>query len=234
MSIKRVLVFDTETNGLLPMRDKTTGLPIISEYPYILQLSFVIYNMETSVIEKTYNNYINVADDVIISDKITEITGITKEICKMKGIPIRRALRDFHEAYMSSDRIVAHNLSFDKNIIELEIFRNRVHLRVIPDSYFLFNDMFNSVNNKDTYCSMLKTKQFCNIMINGRYGLYPKAPKLEELHSKLFGFTPVNLHDALIDTLTCLKCYLKHEHQRLLPSSIDDYLKSGGSAGDLF
>lgn len=232
MSITRVLVFDTETNGLLPKRDKNTHLPVINEYPYIIQLSFALYNMKTGMIEQTYNNYIKVSDDVIITDKITEITGITKEICMTKGVPITNALYDFYHAYMLADRIVAHNLSFDKNMIELEIFRNREHLRTIPESYFLFNDMFNSLHNTDTYCTMLKTKHFCNIMINGRYGSYPKAPKLVELHDKLFGFTPENLHDAMIDTLTCLKCYLIHEHKLVLPALIDDYLKSGGSYSD--
>lgn len=226
-SVTRVLVFDTETNGLLPKRDNITRLPDIREYPYILQLSFVIYNIETSVIEQTYNNYIKVSDDVIISAKITELTGITKEMCVTKGVPITNALYDFYHAYMSVDRIVAHNISFDKNMIELEIFRNRGHLRTIPESHFLFNDTFNRIHNTDVYCSMLQTKRFCNIMMNGRYGPYQKAPKLSELHDKLFGFTPDNLHDALVDTITCLKCYLKHEHKIQLPSEIDEYLQSG-------
>lgn len=228
MTINRVLVFDTETNGLLPKRDKHTQLPIIiSEYPYILQLSFIVYNIEMGVIEQTYNNYIKVSDDVIISDKITEITGITKETCMTKGIPITNALYDFYHAYMSADRIVAHNIAFDKNMIELEIFRNREHLRTIPESYFLFNDMFNSLHNTDTYCTMLNTKNFCNITTKGKYGAYAKAPKLSELHDKLFGFTPNNLHDALVDTITCLKCYLKHENKLLLPTEIDTFLQSG-------
>ncbi len=229
MPIKRILVFDTETNGLLPNYDKKTQNPIIKEYPYILQLSYVLYNIETGIIEQTYNNYIKIAEDVIISEKITEITGIKKETCALKGVPIEHALFDFYNAYMFADRIVAHNISFDKRMIETEIFRNRERLRRIPESCFLFNEMFNGIHDIDTYCSMLKTKQFCNIKLNGMYGQYNKSPKLVELHDKLFGFTPVNLHDAMVDTITCLKCYLKHEHDITLPSHIDEYLQSGGS-----
>jgi len=214
--ITRVLVFDTETNGLLPKRDKTTRLPVINEYPYILQLSFVLYNIETSTHEKIYNEYIKVDDSVVISDKITEITGITKEICSTKGVPITSALYDFYHAYMQSDRIVAHNINFDKNMMELEIFRNRDNLRTIPEIYFLFNDMFNSVHNTDTYCSMQNTKKFCNIMITGKYGPYVKPPRLVELHQKMFNFTPDNLHDALVDTMACLRCYMKYEHNRII------------------
>ena len=162
-SITRVLVFDTETNGLLPKRDAVTKLPLIKEYPYILQLSFIVYNVKTKTIEQTYNKYIKVSEDVMISEKITEITGITKEMCDKKGIPIVNALYEFYHAYMSCDRVIAHNINFDKNMMELEILRNYESLRTIPDSAFLFNDMFNSLNNMDTYCTMQKTRDFCKI-----------------------------------------------------------------------
>ena len=145
-TITRVLVFDTETNGLLPKRDPETKLPIIREYPYILQLSFVLYNIQTSTIEQSYNNYIKIESDVNISDKITEITGITKNICNAKGVPVMDALYEFYQAYTIADRIVAHNISFDKNMIELEIYRHHNDLRDAHMS-FLFNEMFNSINN---------------------------------------------------------------------------------------
>jgi DNA polymerase III epsilon subunit-like protein len=229
MTIVRVLAFDTETNGLLPKGNKDISvIPRVDEYPYILQLSYVLYNLETGVIEETYNNYIKVSDDVIISDKITEITGITKDVCMEKGVPITDALLKFNKAYMLSDRLVAHNLSFDRKMMEVEIVRNRTQLMRDRDMFtFITSDMFNSYLKIDKYCTMINTKKMCNIMISGRYGLFQKSPKLVELHNKLFNFTPTNLHDAMIDTIVCLKCYLKHEHDILLPQEIDDYLKSG-------
>ena len=226
-SITRVLVFDTETNGLLPKRDPVTKLPVINEYPYILQLSFIVYNVKTREIEQTYNNYIKVSEHVVINEKITEITGITKKMCERNGVSIVNALYEFYHAYMCCDRVVAHNFNFDKNMIELEILRNRDKLTTIPECPFLFNDMFNSVNNVDTFCTMQKTRNFCKIMINGKYGPYTKAPRLCELHEKLFAFVPKNLHDALVDTMVCLKCYLKFEHNQSMNSEVDDYLKSG-------
>lgn len=224
-SIKRILVFDTETNGLLPKNNPNTGVPVINEYPYILQLSFIIYNIQTKTIEEIYNNYIKVDEHVVISSKITEITGITKDICNSDGIPIVNVLYEFYHAYMRCDRVIAHNLNFDKNMIELEILRNYNSLRTIPDSAFLFNEIFNSLNNIDTYCTMNKTRDYCNIIIEGQRGSYKKAPRLEELHLKLFNYIPKNLHDAMVDTITCLKCYLKIEHNEDNFSEIDSYLK---------
>jgi|AACY02.1.fsa_nt_gi DNA polymerase III subunit epsilon len=225
---KKVLVFDTETNGLIPKKNAHTRLPEIGEYPYILQLSFVVYNLETQSIEQMYDEYIKIGPNVVVSSKITDITGITREMCVNHGIPIEQALTDFYAAYMGCNRIIAHNLTFDKIMIETEITRNNdVVTSSIPDIVNLFNDAFNYVNDIVPYCTMLNTKKFCNYMIVGKYGPFLKSPKLIELHEKLFGFTPVNLHNAKVDTIVCLKCYLKYEHNIEIPEFITLSLRTG-------
>jgi DNA polymerase III epsilon subunit-like protein len=224
----KIIVFDTETNGLLPKKNAQTRLPEIGEYPYILQLSFVVYNMYTQSVEQIYNEYIKIEADVNISAKITEITGITREMCDSKGIPIQQALHDFYNAYVKCDRVVAHNLSFDQTMIETEIARNKYELfENIPDIIHLFDDVFNIVNKTDLYCTMNSTKKMCNLIISGKYGPFLKSPKLIELHEKLFGYAPVNLHDAKVDTIVCLKCYLMHEHNISVPDFVSDSLKTG-------
>ena len=40
-----------------------------------------------------------------------------------------------------------------------------------------------------------------------------KYPRLSELHHKLFGQSPTNIHNALIDILMCCRCYYKLEHK---------------------
>ena len=37
-------------------------------------------------------------------------------------------------------------------------------------------------------------------------------PKLVELYQELFRGTPANLHNSLVDTLVCMRCYLKMRH----------------------
>lgn len=214
-----IMAFDVETNGLLPKIDRSTGkpLPTIAEYPYILQLSFVIYDMHTGKITRHYDQYIRVAEHVVISPFITELTGINRKICDEKGITIERALRDFYHAYMSVGKIIAHNLAFDRKMIEIEVQRN-MHLIRIPHIGFLFNDTFNDLNEIETICTMLTTKNFCAIMMSNANGTqWVKNPKLMELHQKLFGFVPENLHNAFVDTMACLRCYLKFKFQIELP-----------------
>ena len=206
-----IMAFDTETNGLLPKIDRSGAkqVPTIAEYPYILQLSFVIYDMHKSKIIRTYDQYIRVADHVVISPFITELTGITRKICDEQGITIERALRDFYHAYMSVGKVVAHNLAFDRRMIEIEVQRNMHHIR-IPHIGFLFNETFNDLNGIETICTMVMTKNFCGLMMTNANGSqWLKNPKLMELHQKLFGSVPENLHNALVDTMACLRCYLK-------------------------
>ena len=38
---------------------------------------------------------------------------------------------------------------------------------------------------------------------------YKKFPRLDELYFTLFGTVPENLHNSIIDTLVCLRCFLK-------------------------
>ena len=219
---KNILIFDTETTGLISKH------LTIDEYPRIIQLGFIIYDMETKSITQMYDAYINVGPDVIVSNKITEITGITHEMCDSQGIPIEQALTHFYNAYMKCDLIVAHNIKFDKDIIVSEMLRNKDKLNHIPDAQHLFNDTFIRANNVRLYCTLASTKKYCNIMSMGPYGEYLKFPTLTELHEKLFNFTPIDMHNAMVDCIVCLKCYLKYEHQIELPLTHPKYsLRTG-------
>ena len=208
-----VMAFDTETSGFPPKINRSGGAPVppISEYPLILQLSFVIYDLNTQQIVQEYNQYVKIADDAVIPERTTEIHGITKQICNLRGIPMENVLEDFYRAYMSVDRVVAHNLAFDRKMVEVEMLRHIGKLSHIPNIMLLFNDTFNDVNDIETICTMGKGKDVCNLYTtNEKTGVrWKKQPKLSELHFALFDFVPGNLHDALMDTRVCLRCYLK-------------------------
>ena len=207
-----VMAFDTETTGFPPKVNRSNGkpFPTISEYPYILQLSFVIYDLNTQNIVQEYNKYVKIPDDVIIPEKSFEVHGINKQTCNLLGIPIEDVLEDFYRAYMSVDRIVGHNLSFDRKMVEIEVLRSDVTTR-FPDIVWIFSDTWNDINDVDLICTMAKGKDLCNLyMTNEKTGVrWKKFPKLSELHFALFDFVPGDLHDALVDTKICLRCYLK-------------------------
>jgi len=206
-----VMAFDTETSGFAPKVDRTNGkpTPTISEYPMILQLSFVIYDLNTQTVVQEYNQYVKIPDHAVIPAKATEVNGITKQICNLRGIPIEQVLEDFYRAYVSVDRVVAHNLAFDRKMIEIEMLRSGIS----SDIAWICNDTWNDVNDIELICTMTmpKSKDICNLYTtNEKTGTrWKKQPKLSELHFALFDFVPDNLHDALMDTKVCLRCYLK-------------------------
>jgi DNA polymerase III epsilon subunit-like protein len=243
------IIFDTETTGLIPKK-KTNNLEDtdISNFPYITQLSYILYDLEKNEIIGSYNTYIRIPDHIPVSDKITEITGITKEICQLKGIPIEDAIADFYNDYMKCGKIIAHNYTFDRDMILLEIFRNRNILQnYYPNISLMFNPDFMEAHHKYYECTMKLGTNICklqnknspqnqNSSFVNKFNNY-KWPKLEELHFHLFGSIPANLHNSLMDTLVCLRCYLKikknytianYDFSKMITKTIkihDDYLR---------
>ena len=58
---KTVLVFDVETSGLLPKKNKSNPNHIpVEAYPHILQLSYALYDISSNELLDTYDTYIKV------------------------------------------------------------------------------------------------------------------------------------------------------------------------------
>jgi DNA polymerase III alpha subunit (gram-positive type) len=81
---RMIVVFDVETTGLIPKKIHGQEIPIES-YPYIIQLSCVVYDLFEKRIIKSYDSYVKVPNNIEISEKVTELTGITRELCNKKG-----------------------------------------------------------------------------------------------------------------------------------------------------
>jgi DNA polymerase III epsilon subunit-like protein len=206
---RNVLVFDTETTGLLP---KVTPENIHSpEMPRIIQLSYILFDTSTYDVKKIGNHYIKLDDGIEIPPFITEITGIQSETCKTRGVDIADALIDFYNSAMEADCIVGHNVAFDIRMIECEIERNYVKLEpIVPLIVSLFNPMYMRVKNIDVICTMKESIHVCNINKVDKNGRpYKKFPKLCEVYLHLFKSVPEHLHNALIDVIACLRCFLK-------------------------
>lgn len=197
-----ILIFDVETNGLLPKNE-------YEKNPHILQLSYIVFDVDANKIIKKYNNYIRIGEEVDIKDEITELTGITKEKCK-EGVPILEALYDMYFDYSSCNCIVAHNMKFDTTMIRIELERNDAPNELRN----LMNPQYEENLKINRYCTMMHSIDLCAIQVNainkkGENYTYRKWPKLSELHQYLFGYIPDGLHDSMVDVEVCLKCYLQ-------------------------
>jgi DNA polymerase III epsilon subunit-like protein len=204
-----VLIFDVETSGLIPK-----GEPAIDLCPYILQLSFIVFNTDSLTVEKTYNTYINVPSKVQILPEIEKLTGITRSKCNT-GVVVTEALTELYNAYVRCGKVIAHNIDFDSKMVRIELARNPGRkTRHLCD---LLNTGFELANKKERYCTMSHSIELCSIVVEaidkrGQPYQYKKFPRLSELHQKLFGNIPENLHDSMVDTMACLKCYMKMVH----------------------
>tara|TARA_B100000035_G_scaffold136208_1_gene116088 strand:- start:1992 stop:2690 length:699 start_codon:yes stop_codon:yes gene_type:complete len=216
MTYSRVLIFDVETTGLLPKYYEPQRLKLykIHNLPHIIQLSFMVYDFTIDKIVKKYNAYIKVPVD--IPEEITRLTGINKEKTATIGVDIKEALVEFYQAYVECDCVIAHNLKFDRNMILIELERQRENFATL-EIFKMFDSEYNKSLNIALECTMNLTRDYCNIQRTNTTGSYIKFPTLTELHNKLFDETPENMHNSLMDILICLKCYLKFKHNIAIP-----------------
>jgi DNA polymerase III epsilon subunit-like protein len=245
----KILVLDTETTDKTPtnidktlkyhekqiidelLLDKNTDHSMsqwkqwIQIWPYITQLSYIVYNTDEPTKSKIFNKYIDLPEDVQIKKESSKITNIYKSVedARNKGIDpnakgliilkkikettpekitsIKHAIEEFMSDFMDSQYVVAHNIDFDKKMILAELYRlNKL-------------EHFKSVlNNNNFFCTMKNTINKFKIKgINGYGKIYYKLPKLSRSYKKIFGYEPnsESLHNALVDVVVCLRIFCK-------------------------
>ena len=217
----KICVFDTETTGL--PKSKIINDLSLSLWPHVVQFSYIIYDTELKKIIKTVDLIIRIPENINISDEVSDIHGITNFISQSSQYKIEDALIHFSNDYLNYgiDLIVGHNLSFDINMLKVELMRE-IGPIIDTTNKRHFSQLLNSLNNINSespespnlYCTMQKSIELCNLKTKNRYGKeYLKFPKLNELHMKLFNSSPRNLHNSLNDVLICLRCYYMLEHK---------------------
>ena len=209
----KVLIFDTETTGL--PKSKIISQETFDKWPYILQFSFIIFDTNENSITLSKDFIIKMEDGIEISQDSINIHGITNEISKEKGVNIETALNSFFYYLREIDLLVGHNVSFDINMIYIELMRI-IYLKKYPDDHISAykTDLHLLTNFKNIYCTMQESIDLCNIKATNKYGEYNKFPKLSELHEKLFKTNPKNLHNSLIDILITLRCFMNLKYKK--------------------
>lgn len=220
-----ILIYDTETTGLPPkMKTKTLHLTtdLLDIWPYIVQLSYILYDTEKC--KKICENdwIIQLSQDIEIPVEASNIHGITTEISHNQGVNIQIALDEFIRDWKKADLVVAHNMSFDLDMIKTELVRVCNNKR----NKIKFNSYYELVQNADNlYCTMQESIELCNLVTIDKYGRpYIKFPRLSELHETLFLTKPSNLHNAVNDVIVCLRCFYKLKFDKDI-LDYDDNLK---------
>ena len=196
----KILVFDTETTGLPEGRNPS--IRETKKWPHMIQLSYILYDTEKNVMLECVDEIVKLPPHVSISEESITLHGISRDISNTKGKSIVEVLNNFNRCLKLADKVVGHNVSFDKRIIMVESIRNYM------SQYFTRNGV-----RKPEYCTMKCSVDLCKIEAVSRDGeKYYKYPNLGELYKKLFDTTVKNVHNSMIDIILCLRSYCMIEN----------------------
>jgi len=219
----KVLIFDTETTGL--PNSKIISEETLKKWPHIVQFSYVIFDTELNQFIVTKDKIIKLSG-ILISEDSTNIHGITNEISKEKGENIELVLKEFFYHIRECDFLVGHNVSFDINMVYVELLRI-IYKSLYPkehiDAYKF--DLHFLKNFKNIYCTLQESIDVCAIKTLDKFGKeFNKWPKLLELHQKLFNSIPNNLHNSFNDILVTLRCFYKLKFKKDLLKDCEQFI----------
>lgn len=187
-----ILFFDTETTGFF--QDK---LPVDDPaQPYIVQLAAQLCDDSGSPV----SGFSFIVDpgvgEVNIPEHVSKIHGITEDRAVQFGVSAEFALNAFTHLYQRADLVVAHNIKFDRGVIEAAIYRH--YKKVMP-------------LRKPLFCTMLAASPITDLppterMIAAGFNK-PKPPKLEECIRHFFAEDMIDAHDAMADVIACRRVY---------------------------
>lgn len=179
------LFFDTETTGF--PTNWSAPYTNTRNWPRVVQLAWVLTDEEGHVVSE--HDFIIKPDGFEIPADSAKIHGITTEIAQEKGVPLVDALKEFFADEARAQVLVAHNISFDTNVVACECVRLGESLKWLDTT---------------RYCTMKESTSFCKLP-GRRYGY--KQPKLIELHEILFKKPFGSQHNALADVHACMRCF---------------------------
>lgn len=210
----RILLFDTETNGL----PKSWGAsPYRTDnWPRILTLAWQLWEQsgESAPVMKEKGDYLIVPPaDIVWDAEAEKIHGISLDHARRNGRPADAVLPEFVNIVRRADLIVAHNMAFDKTVLICEMIR--LDSRLAMDWWPRFE-----------YCTCEGTKTLCALPPPSGRPVRPsdpyKKPKLVELYNFLFPDRRADFpfHSAAGDTECLTQCFLELIRRRLVPLAL--------------
>ena len=180
------LFFDTETTGL-PQNYETASSDT-KNWPRLVQLSWILTTSKGKILNR--GNYIVKPQGFIIPKASSDIHGISTEYAISHGTKLGDVIVNFIADFTKANKIVGHNIDFDKKIIGAEMYRM---------------GMADIMDSKEVICTMKSSVDFCKLP--GSLGY--KYPTLQELYKKLFNKNFDKAHNAESDILATMECYFE-------------------------
>ena len=103
----RLVLFDTETTGLQFSRDE------------IIEFAAVVVEKVDGIpqVVKEYDELISLSPGMFVPPKIEELTGISNQDIRERGLPKTRVARDISEMIQGNTLLLAYNAHFDLSFL---------------------------------------------------------------------------------------------------------------------
>eukprot|EP00977_Amphora_coffeiformis_P000626 scaffold140_cov163-Amphora_coffeaeformis.AAC.7 len=208
------LVFDTETTHKVdfskPYHD--------ASQPDLVQLGMLLVDTQTWHTRLQVSLLVQPPHGTsFINPEAQAVHGISDDDCRRFGLPLPTALQMFHHAAAQADCLVAHNMNFDRTVLETALYRQQEqnkkgvrnvdtttahHDNDIREALDTTNALPQFWNEMPQICTMQTATDV--LKLPGRFGKY-KWPSLEESFRH---FAPPDAdmpaaHDALGDAQAC-------------------------------
>ena len=175
------LIFDTETTGLpnkfLPASDRNQAR--------VLQIAAVQLDEKFSMVS-AIKTLIQPDGWSVIDPKAFEAHHITLAECQKRGAPMLQVLKLLESWVNSSSVIIAHNIVFDKQMLEIEC------------KYFGQSPFITENSKHKLFCTMAHSTEICKIP-HPKWPNKNKWPKVKEAYKHFMGKEPEGQHDAFGD-----------------------------------
>jgi DNA polymerase III epsilon subunit-like protein len=188
---EKIMFFDVETTGL--PGDHNAPYTNTNNWPRIVSIAWAITDSWGKQLDEHYS--LVKPDGFEIPTAAERVHGISTAQAMAEGTALYDIFSLLQETLTDYDvgKLVAHNMSFDRNVLFCEFVR-------------VEHSLLSFMSPSPTVCTMKSSTDFC--AIPGRYDSY-KWPTLEELHRKLFHESPSGQHNALYDVRATMACYFE-------------------------
>jgi DNA polymerase III alpha subunit (gram-positive type) len=174
-----VLAFDTETTGLIESRIKRAQFQ-----PYVIQFCGWLVDLEKNEVRDKLETFIRPpSPEHLDAEGVKKSSKITWDMVKDKSDFAGYACL-IREMIESAPAVAAHNLVFDRDMIDLEMKRYGVTVKW-PE------------------------RQICTVEVSNHINGYRMT--LTDLHSLLVGSEFTDAHDAVADVAALTRCLVEME-----------------------
>lgn len=173
----KAFLFDTETTGLISNRKLK-----LKQQPHVIEFYGCFADLKKGKVISEYNTFIKPPDPSLVTPEITRITGITYDEHLKDAPAFSEVVGDIFGRVQKAPILIAHNLSFDKEMLDIEAERLEKKIKW----------------PKKLLCTVEQTINIKGFRLN-----------LSGLHEHLFGEPFAGAHRAKIDTAALMRCCVK-------------------------